>query len=146
MGAQVCPFACCFAECIRWHLAKMACLPSVSATTFDKETLPVSRCAFFAECYGHDTRQSTSFLNVILGKVTRIPIFIYFCYYTQTNKIYITYTSQISQNHHIHQTHDIVHKYHMFLHKYHKVIGTTKQFTTLASTHINKSTNIQYMS
>jgi hypothetical protein len=38
----------------------MACLPSAATTSLDKEALPVSRCAFFAECYCHGTRQSTS--------------------------------------------------------------------------------------
>jgi hypothetical protein len=31
-------------------------LSSVKATTLGKEALPVPRCAFFAECYAHDSR------------------------------------------------------------------------------------------
>jgi hypothetical protein len=38
----------------------------------------VHRCAFFAECYDLDTRQSTSLPNVTLGKVTSIPPFYLF--------------------------------------------------------------------
>jgi hypothetical protein len=130
MGAPAGPFVSSFVECIRRHSAKVAFLPSVKATTLSKEALPVHRCAFFVECYGLDTRQSTSLPSVALGKVTRIPLF-YLFFLLHPNKqkishIIITYTSHISHNHHIHQTHDIAHKDHMFLHKDHKVTSTTK--------------------
>jgi hypothetical protein len=106
-----------------------------------------------------------SAMALTLGKVTKIHLFICFCcsihpnkhniyhiikYISHNHHIYITditESSQISQNHHIHQTHDIAHKDHMFLHKghmfLHKVTSTTKYFTTLTSTQINKSINIQ---
>jgi hypothetical protein len=45
------PFVSFFAEC--------ASLPSARAITLGKETLPVSRCAIFAERYDLGTRQST---------------------------------------------------------------------------------------
>jgi hypothetical protein len=72
------------------HSAKLASLPSAKATTLSKETLPVPRCAFFAECYDLDTRQSTSLPSVTLGKVTRIPHFYLFLLFIKTNKRYIT--------------------------------------------------------
>jgi hypothetical protein len=111
-----------FAECLTiWHSTKRApvgsfaspfvedasrhsvkgLLPSGGTTTLNKEALMVPRYALFAECYGHCTRQRLSLPSVTLGKVTKNFLFIYFYYSIQTNKIYITYTSQISQNHHI---------------------------------------------
>jgi hypothetical protein len=78
-------------------------LPSAMIWTLRKAALPVPRCAFFAECYDLDTRQSTSLPSVTLGKVTSIPFFNCFCYSIQTNKRYpiiiidITYTSHISR-------------------------------------------------
>ena len=98
-----------------WHSAKVAWLPSLTATTLGKKVLPVPRCAYFAECY-------------TLGKVIRIPFHLFTIPSKQTkdishnHHIYITYI----KNHHIHQTHDIAHKDHMFLHKDHKVTSTTK--------------------
>jgi hypothetical protein len=154
------PFASSFAECIGRHLAKDLSLPSaswtssrqqenqwaplpvpltsISTTTLNNEALSVLRCAFFAEYYCHNTRQCDQ----------TTPFYLFLLFHPNKQKIYhiiITYTSQISQNHHIHQTHDIAHKDHMFLHKDHKVTSITKLFTTLTSTHINESTNIQYM-
>jgi hypothetical protein len=82
------PFDSHFAECIKKHSTKVASLPNTSDTTLSKEALPVPRCVFFVECYGHDTRlniscriecyghgtrQSTS---CRVGKVARIPLFI----------------------------------------------------------------------
>jgi hypothetical protein len=101
-------------------------------TSLGKETLPIPRCDFFAKCYGHGTRESSSLPSVTLSKVTIIPLFIYFCHSIQTNKTWITYTSQSSKNHHIHQTHDIAHKDHMFLHKdhkYHKIVHNTNKYS-----------------
>jgi hypothetical protein len=124
------PFASSFVECIRRHSANVASLPYVSATLLGKEAFLVYRCSFFAECYVHDTRQSTSLPTVTLGKVTIIPLFyLFLLFHPNKQKIYhiiIIYTSHISQNHHIHQTHDIAHADHMFLHKDHKVTSTTK--------------------
>jgi hypothetical protein len=84
------PFASSFVECIRWHSVKVACSTSVSATTLGKEALPVPRCAFFAECYGHGTWQIISLSSVALAKVTEIPLLFVFFYSIQTNKRYIT--------------------------------------------------------
>jgi hypothetical protein len=55
---QQAPFVSSFAECTRRHSAKLASLSSTKAIALGKETLPVSRCAFFAERYDLDTRQS----------------------------------------------------------------------------------------
>jgi hypothetical protein len=57
MGAPLGLFGSIFTECIRRYSTKVACLPSASATTLGKEALPVPRRAFFAECYGHKTRE-----------------------------------------------------------------------------------------
>jgi hypothetical protein len=59
------PFVSTFAECTRRHSTKVASLPSAEAITLGKEALPVPRCAFFAECYGLGTRQSTSLKSCI---------------------------------------------------------------------------------
>jgi hypothetical protein len=88
------PFISSFAECTRRHSAKVASLPSAKATTLDKEALSVSRCAFFAECYDPDTRQSTSLPSVTLDKVTRIPLLFVFA-------IPSIQTKHISHNHYI---------------------------------------------
>jgi hypothetical protein len=73
-----------------WHSAKRASLPSARATTLGKEPIPVPRSWFFAECYGSDTRQSTSLPSVTLGKATNMHFFICFPYSIQTNKRYFT--------------------------------------------------------
>jgi hypothetical protein len=88
-GTPAEPFVRFFAECSRRHSAKLASLPSVGATALGKETLPVPRCCFFAECYGPDTRQSDQYTSFLF--VFSIPS-------KQTKDI--TYTSQISHNHH----------------------------------------------
>ena len=82
------PFVRFFAECSVWHSAKRASLPSARATTLGKESIPVPRSWFFAECYGLDTRQSdqyTPFLFVfpIPSKQTKDI--------SQISHIYITY-------------------------------------------------------
>jgi hypothetical protein len=69
------PFVSTFAECTRRHSAKVASVPSAEAIALGKETLPVTRCAIFAEYYALDTQQSTSLPSVTLGKVTSIPPF-----------------------------------------------------------------------
>jgi hypothetical protein len=107
-----------FAECARRHSAKVASLPSARAVALSKEDLPVPRCFFFAECYDIDTQQNTSWLSVTLNKVTSIPLFICFCYSLQINKRYITYTSQISRNHRIHNRDHIFHKFNNFFYKH----------------------------
>jgi hypothetical protein len=108
------PFVSFFVECARRHSAKLASLPSARAVALGKEAFPVTRCSFFAECYGLNTRQSTSLPSVTLDKVTSIPLFICFFYSLHINKRYITYTSQISHNHHIHNRDHIFHKSNMF--------------------------------
>jgi hypothetical protein len=79
-----------FVECLVWHSAKRASLPSARAITLGKEPIPLPRSWFFAECYGYDTRQSTFLPSVILGKVTSRHLFICFPYFIQTNKRYFT--------------------------------------------------------
>jgi hypothetical protein len=117
-----------------WHLAKGASLPSVffsgtrqrellwapfpifrpsaRAKTLGKEALPISRCAFFAEWYGHYTRQMQYLSSVRLDKVARDPFFI--CFIIPSKQ-----TKHISHNHHIYtshssQNHNIHHKSHKF--------------------------------
>jgi hypothetical protein len=92
-----------FAECLVWHSAKHASLPSAGDITLGKEPIPVSRSWFFVECYGPDTRQSTSLPSVTLGKVTSIHLFyLFFIFHPNkqkiphTHHIYHIYTSQIS--------------------------------------------------
>jgi hypothetical protein len=129
------PFASPFTECIGRHSAKGASLPSAWTTALSKEALPVPRCSFFAECYGHSTRQRASLPSVTLGKVTRNPLFyLFWVFHPNKQNIYhiiITYTSQSSQNHHIHQTHDIAHKDQMFLHKLTsiKIVHNTNKYS-----------------
>jgi hypothetical protein len=110
-----------FAECPRRHSAKelplssvcrsaldkesasrvpmLGSLPSARATTLSKEPIPVPRPWFFAECYGPDTRQSTSLLSVTLGKVTSTnDFYLFFLFHPNKQKIlhkYHIYTSQI---------------------------------------------------
>jgi hypothetical protein len=50
-----------FAECLVWHSAKCASLPSARAITLGKEPILVPRSWFFVECYGSDTRQSDQY-------------------------------------------------------------------------------------
>jgi hypothetical protein len=93
------PFAMSFVECFKRHSTNVASLPSVAATTLSKVVLSVPKCAFFAKCYGHGTRQSTS----TLGKMSKISLFICFYYSMQTNKRYITESSHTSYTPHISQ-------------------------------------------
>jgi hypothetical protein len=51
-------------------------------------------------------------LVMLLGKVARKPSFIYFYYYIQTNKRYISLTSHVSHNQHMYHKHHISHKCH----------------------------------
>jgi hypothetical protein len=75
-------------------------LPSVRDITLGKESIPVPRYWFFAECYGLDTRQSASLPSVTLGKVTSRDLFICFPYSIQTNKIYHIYITYIHHRYH----------------------------------------------
>jgi hypothetical protein len=94
------PFVSFFVECSLWHSAKRVSLPSVRSTTLDKEAIPVLRYWYFVECYDPDTRQSTSWSSVTLGKVTSTHLFyLFFLFYPKKQKIhhrYHIYTSQIS--------------------------------------------------
>jgi hypothetical protein len=67
-----------FVECISWHSAKFASLPSVAATTTNK--LYQFSSVFFAKCYGHVTRQSTS--------LTRIPFYLFLLFHRNKQMIY----------------------------------------------------------
>lgn len=78
-------------------------LPSAGDIILGKEPIPMSRSWFFAECYGPDTRQSTSLPSVTLGKVTSIHLFyLFFIFHPNkqkiphTHHIYHIHTSQIS--------------------------------------------------
>jgi hypothetical protein len=95
------PFGIFFAECSMRHSAKLASLPSVTATTLDKEALPVSRRCFSAECYGPDTRQRGPLPSVTLGKVTSIQLFyLFFLFHPNKQRyhIYITYLTKTIKN------------------------------------------------
>jgi hypothetical protein len=82
------PFTSPFVECYWRHSAKGASLPSARTTALDKEDLLVLRCVFFAECYGHGTRQRTSLSSVTLGKVTRKPFLFVFIIPSKIKDIY----------------------------------------------------------
>ena len=110
-GPPAGPFVSFFVECSRRHSAKLASLPSARATTLSKETLPVLRCSFFAECYGPDTRQTPSLPSVTLDKVTSTHIFICFFYSIQTNKRYITYIHYIYHHRHKYTTQTLIYKF-----------------------------------
>jgi hypothetical protein len=92
-----------FAECLVWHSAKCASLPSARAIALGKEPIPVPRSWFFAECDGSDTRQRGALPSVTLGKVnsTHLFLFVFPIPSKQTKDI-----SQISHiyitDHHIH--------------------------------------------
>jgi hypothetical protein len=78
-------------------LAKLASLLSAKAVALDKEPFPVTMCSFFAECYGLDTRQTTSLPSVTLGKVTSIPLFYLFLLFPPNKqKIYHIYITDIT--------------------------------------------------
>jgi hypothetical protein len=74
-------------------------LPSARDITLGKEPIPVPRYWFFAECYGLDTRQSTSLPSVTLGKVTSTHLFYLFSLFHPNKQNifhrYHIYTSQI---------------------------------------------------
>jgi hypothetical protein len=121
-GSTNCPFVTCS-------------FASVLATTLVKEALSVHRCAFFVECYGHDTRQNISLPSVTLGKVTRIPFLFVFVIPSKQTK-------DISHNHHIYIT-DITESSHTSntrhssqrshvcsqSHKYHKIVHNTHKYS-----------------
>jgi hypothetical protein len=81
-----------FAECCIRHSVKRAYLPSARATALGKEPIPVPRSWFFVECYGPDTRQSTSLPSVTLGKMTSTHLFyLFFLFYPNKQKIHHRY-------------------------------------------------------
>jgi hypothetical protein len=99
-----------FAECLLWHSAKHASLPSARAITLGKEPIPVPRSWLFAECYGPDTRQSTSLPSVTLDKVTSTHLFYLFSlFHPNKQKIFtdITYIHHRSSQTYIANTNSI---------------------------------------
>jgi hypothetical protein len=116
-----------FVECIRTHSAKVACFPSVSATSLGKEVLPVPRCAFFAECYGHGTRQSTSMSSVTLDKVTRIPIFLFLLFHPNKQNIYHIYITEFTESSNTSSTRHSSQRSQR--HKYHKIVHNTNKYS-----------------
>jgi hypothetical protein len=78
-------------------------LPSAKATALSKEVLPVPRCAFFAECYGLDTRQSDQYT----------PFYLFLSFHPNKTKI--------SHNHH---------RYHIS-HKDHKSNKFSQSITNM---------------
>jgi hypothetical protein len=128
-GSPAGPFVSSFAECICRHSAKVDSLLSVKATALRKEALPVPRCAFFAECYDLDTRQSISLPSVTLDKVTRLPLFyLFLLFHPNKQNIYhiiITYTSQ---NHHIHNRDHIFYKKTQISQVFHKHVYVHTKF------------------
>jgi hypothetical protein len=95
-GLSAGPIVIFFIECSKRDMSKLASLPSVRATALGKKALPVPRRCFSPECYGPDTRQSTSLSSVTLGKVTSIHLFYLFFYSIQTNKRYHIYITDIT--------------------------------------------------
>jgi hypothetical protein len=91
------PYVRSFAEYLVWHSAKRASLPSARAITLDKEPIPVPRSWFFSECYGSDTRQSTSLPSVTLGKVTSRHLFYLFSLFHPNKQ---KYSIDITNIHH----------------------------------------------
>jgi hypothetical protein len=85
MGAPVGPFAMPFVKCFKRHSTNIAFLPSVTATTLGKEALPVPRCAFFAECYGH-ALDKVPLCECYTRQNDQNILFICFYYSIQTNK------------------------------------------------------------
>lgn len=73
-GAPVCLFASPFVECARMHSAKKASLSGAETTTLGKEALLVPRCAFFAKCFNHCTRQRSSRQRAWHSAKSRIPV------------------------------------------------------------------------
>jgi hypothetical protein len=100
-------------------------LPSTMATTFGKKALLVPMCAFFAECYGLGTRQSTSLPSVTLDKMTSIPLFYLFLLFPPNKQ-------KISHNHHIY------HIYHIYITYLTKTIN--KQVLTKHYQHVQTQT------
>jgi hypothetical protein len=88
-----------FVECCIGHSAKRTSLSSAIATALGKEPIPMPRSWFFAECYGPNTRQSTSLPSVTLSKVTSTHLFfLFFLFHPNKQKIfhrYHIYTSHI---------------------------------------------------
>jgi hypothetical protein len=128
------PFVSSFAECTRSHSTKLTSLLSAKATTLGKEDLLVPMCTFYTECYDLDTRQSTSLSRVTLGKVTRIPLFISFCYSSKQTK-------DISHNHHIYHSYHIIITYIIETTYFTKKHKSHKFFTNM-SMFISRFTNI----
>jgi hypothetical protein len=88
-----------FAECLARHSAKHASLLSVKDIALGKEPIPVPRSWFFPECYGLDTRQSTSLPSVTLGKVTSRHLFyLFFIFHPNKQKISHIYITDIITN------------------------------------------------
>jgi hypothetical protein len=114
-GLSAGPIVIFFIKCSRRDMSKLASLLSVRATTLGKKALPVPRRCFSPECYGPDTRQSTSLSSVTLGKVTSIHLFYFFSIPSKQTKD-ITYTSQISHNNH---------RYHIYITYLTKTINQT---------------------
>jgi hypothetical protein len=96
------PFVSTFVECFRRNSAKEASLTSVGTKALSKEALSVLKCAFFVECYGHNTRQSDQ----------KAPFYLFLLLHPNKQKIYIIDITYISQNQNMYHQHHISHKYH----------------------------------
>jgi hypothetical protein len=77
-----------------WHSVKEASLPSAWTTALGKEGFTGSQVCFFAECYGHSTRQRASLQ-------------------TQTHFLFVFAIPSK-------QTKDIYHSHHIIYHSHHK--------------------------
>jgi hypothetical protein len=134
------PFASSFVECIRWHSTSSALGGTQQRLLVCRGSQPHHLAKKLYRGSGVPSLPSAVVMTLSkvtlcrvlhsISKVTKIPIFyLFLLFHPNKQKMYhiiITYTSHISQNHHIHQTHDIAHKDHMFLHKDHKVTSITK--------------------
>jgi hypothetical protein len=92
------PFASPFAECAGQHSAKVASLPSVLTTALGKEGFTGSQVSFFAECHGHNTRQSDQ----------EVLFYLFLLFHPNKQKIYIIhitlYIIRITESTHLSST------------------------------------------
>jgi hypothetical protein len=98
--APVGPFASPFAECSGRHSAKGASLLSAWTIALGKESFTGSQVCFFAECYGHSTRQRASLPSVTLGKVTRHKYYLFLLFHPNKQNIYHIYIIKFTESSH----------------------------------------------
>ena len=92
------PFVSTFAECVGRHSVKVASLPSALTTALGKEGFTGSQVSFFAECHGHNTRQSDQ----------EVLFYLFLLFHPNKQKIYIIhitlYIIRITESTHLSST------------------------------------------